>query len=152
MSVHGADHPGIVAAVTRVLADAGVNVCDLQTRLARDLYVMIIDVAVPPEPGLEALDAALQAVAAEQGVALTAAPRRRRRPLIRDVLLHPHPLLTRRAEPATDPDRVVADLLDTMRSLRPLRRDRGAADRRVGTGRGGRLHRPPQGARTRTAS
>ena len=47
VSVHGADHPGIVAAVTRVLADAGVNVCDLQTRLARDLYVMIIDVAVP---------------------------------------------------------------------------------------------------------
>ncbi|HEV2786514.1 MAG TPA: ACT domain-containing protein, partial [Solirubrobacteraceae bacterium] len=25
--VHGADHPGIVAAVTRALADAGVNVC-----------------------------------------------------------------------------------------------------------------------------
>ena len=37
--------------------------------------------------------------------------------MIRDVLLHPHPLLTRRAEPATDPDRVVADLLDTMRSF-----------------------------------
>ena len=37
--------------------------------------------------------------------------------MIRDVLLHPHPLLTRRAEPATDPGRVVADLLDTMRSF-----------------------------------
>ena len=37
--------------------------------------------------------------------------------MIRDVLLHPHPLLTRRAEPATDPDRIVADLLDTMRSF-----------------------------------
>ena len=37
--------------------------------------------------------------------------------MIRDVLLHPHPLLTRRAEPATDPDRVVEDLLDTMRSF-----------------------------------
>jgi len=71
VSVHGADHPGIVAAVTRVLADAGVNVCDLQTRLAGELYVMIIDVAVPPELGLEALDARLQAVAAEQGVALS---------------------------------------------------------------------------------
>jgi glycine cleavage system transcriptional repressor len=71
VSVHGADHPGIVAAVTGALADAGVNVCDLQTRLARDLYVMIIDVAVPPALGLEALDARLQAVAGEQGVALT---------------------------------------------------------------------------------
>jgi peptide deformylase len=39
--------------------------------------------------------------------------------LIRDVLLHPHPLLTRAAEPA-DPHgaaAVVADLLDTMRSF-----------------------------------
>ena len=51
MSVHGADHPGILAAVTRVLAEAGVNVCDLQTRLAQSLYVMVIDVAVPPERG-----------------------------------------------------------------------------------------------------
>jgi glycine cleavage system transcriptional repressor len=74
VSVHGADHPGIVAAVTRALADAGVNVCDLQTRLARDLYVMIVDVAVPPELGLEALDDRLQAVAADQGVALTLRP------------------------------------------------------------------------------
>ena len=49
-------------------------VFDLQTRLTRDLYVMIIDVAVPPDPGLEALDASLQAVAAEQGVALTLRP------------------------------------------------------------------------------
>src|SRR5690349_5211500 len=47
VSVHGADHPGILAAVTRVLADAAVNVCDLQTRLAGELYVMIMDVAVP---------------------------------------------------------------------------------------------------------
>ncbi len=37
--------------------------------------------------------------------------------MIRDVLLPPHPLLTRRAEPATDPDAVIADLLDTMRSF-----------------------------------
>jgi glycine cleavage system transcriptional repressor len=72
VAVHGADHPGIVAAVTRVLADAGVNVCDLQTRLVRDLYVMIMDVAVPP--GAEDLDERLQAVAAEQDVAITLRP------------------------------------------------------------------------------
>jgi glycine cleavage system transcriptional repressor len=72
VSVHGADHPGIVAAVTRVLADAGVNVCDLQTRLVRDLYLMVMDVAVPP--GVEDLDERLQAVAAEQGVAITLRP------------------------------------------------------------------------------
>ena len=71
VSVHGADHPGILAAVTRELADAGVNVCDLQTRLAGDLYVMVIDAAVPDELALDALDERLQAVAAEQGVTLT---------------------------------------------------------------------------------
>ncbi len=37
--------------------------------------------------------------------------------MIRDVLLHPHPLLTRRAAPATNSGAVVADLLDTMRSF-----------------------------------
>jgi glycine cleavage system transcriptional repressor len=74
VSVHGADHPGILAAVTRVLADAGVNVCDLQTRLAGDLYVMVIDAAVPPELPLEDLDARLQGVAGEQGVKLTLRP------------------------------------------------------------------------------
>jgi glycine cleavage system transcriptional repressor len=74
VSVHGADHPGIVAAVTRVLADAGVNVCDLQTRLAQDLYVMIIDAAVPPGLALEELDRRLQAAASEQDVTITVRP------------------------------------------------------------------------------
>ena len=38
---------------------------------------------------------------------------------VRDVLLHPHPLLTRPAEPADEETaaRVAADLLDTMRSF-----------------------------------
>ena len=72
VSVHGADHPGILAAVTRVLADAGVNVCDLQTRLAGDLYVMIMDVAVPPT--VSDLDERLRAVAAGQDVAITLRP------------------------------------------------------------------------------
>jgi glycine cleavage system transcriptional repressor len=74
VAVHGADHPGIVAAVTGVLADAGVNVCDLQTRLARELYVMVIDAAVPPGLALEELDRRLQAVASEQGVTITVRP------------------------------------------------------------------------------
>jgi glycine cleavage system transcriptional repressor len=72
VSVHGADHPGILAAVTRVLADAGVNVCDLQTRLSRSLYVMVMDVAVPP--GVADLDERLRAVAAEQDVTITLRP------------------------------------------------------------------------------
>jgi len=74
VSVHGADHPGILAAVTRVLADAGVNVCDLQTRLVEELYVMVIGAAVPPGLPLDELDSRLQAVASEQGVKLTLRP------------------------------------------------------------------------------
>jgi glycine cleavage system transcriptional repressor len=74
VSVHGADHPGILAAVTRALAAADVNVCDLQTRLAGELYAMVIDVAVPPGLALAELDARLQAAATEQGVRLTLRP------------------------------------------------------------------------------
>jgi glycine cleavage system transcriptional repressor len=63
VSVHGADHPGILAAVTRALADAGVNVHDLHTRVVgeadgRPLYVMLMEVAPPadlPEDDLRAL-------------------------------------------------------------------------------------------------
>jgi glycine cleavage system transcriptional repressor len=72
VSVHGADHPGIVAAVTRVLADAGVNVCDLRTHLVDQLYVMLMDVNAPPAAA--DLDARLQAVAAEQDVTITLRP------------------------------------------------------------------------------
>ena len=71
VSVHGADHPGIVAAITRALADAGANVTDLQTRLSRDLYVMVIDVAVPEASGVEDR---LQVVAREQDVRITLRP------------------------------------------------------------------------------
>jgi glycine cleavage system transcriptional repressor len=71
VSVHGADHPGIVAAITRALADAGANVTDLQTRLLRDLYVMVIDVAVPEASGVEDR---LQEVAREQDVRITLRP------------------------------------------------------------------------------
>ena len=65
--------PGILAAVTRVLAEAGVNVCDLQTRLAQSLYVMVMDVAVPPDDRRPRRPAA-GAVAAEQDVTITLRP------------------------------------------------------------------------------
>jgi glycine cleavage system transcriptional repressor len=70
VTVYGADHPGIVAAVTRILADAGVNVCDLYTRLSGELYVMFLEVAAPG--GLP--EEALAAVAAEQGVEVSVQP------------------------------------------------------------------------------
>jgi glycine cleavage system transcriptional repressor len=72
VNVHGADHPGILAAVTRSLAAAGVNVCDLRTRLTADgVWAMVIHVAKPPGADEGALQAALEAVGEAEGVGVT---------------------------------------------------------------------------------
>jgi glycine cleavage system transcriptional repressor len=48
VTLYGADHPGIVHRVTSALAEAGVNVTNLTTRLGDDVYVMVLEVAAPP--------------------------------------------------------------------------------------------------------
>jgi glycine cleavage system transcriptional repressor len=48
VSVHGADRLGIVAALTRVVAEAGGNITDLTTRLAGPLYVIVAEVDLAP--------------------------------------------------------------------------------------------------------
>lgn len=49
VAVHGADRPGIVAAITTVIAKAGGNITDLSTRLSGSLYVIAADVVLAPE-------------------------------------------------------------------------------------------------------
>jgi glycine cleavage system transcriptional repressor len=70
LTVYGADHPGIVSAVSNALAEREVNITDLQTRLTggstAPVYVMVIEVAVPGDP--EGLREALQAVGEEAGL------------------------------------------------------------------------------------
>jgi glycine cleavage system transcriptional repressor len=69
VSVHGGDHPGILAAVTGSLAAAGVNVCDLRTRLTADgVWAMVIHVATPQGADVSAIEAALRVVGEQQGV------------------------------------------------------------------------------------
>jgi glycine cleavage system transcriptional repressor len=51
LSVHGADRPGIVSALTAEVAAGGGNVTDLTTRLAGDLYVLVAEVQLPTRPG-----------------------------------------------------------------------------------------------------
>ena len=80
LSLHGGDRPGIVSAVTRVLAEVGGNITDLTTRLAGDLYVLVAEVDVPPAADIEALTARLDDVAGQLGVDVTM------RPLDADVL------------------------------------------------------------------
>ncbi|MEU6078024.1 ACT domain-containing protein [Micromonospora sp. NPDC047074] len=73
LAVHGADRMGIVAAVTRVLADAGGNVTDLSTRLAGSLYVVVAEVELPPGVA-DGLAERLAATASELGVGVNLRP------------------------------------------------------------------------------
>jgi glycine cleavage system transcriptional repressor len=70
LSIYGVDHPGIVHGVAAALADLDVNILDMRTRVVgpedRPVYVMALDVLVPPGGG--ALGERLEAVAAELGV------------------------------------------------------------------------------------
>ncbi|ROT28053.1 glycine cleavage system protein R [Micromonospora sp. HM5-17] len=67
MAVHGADRLGIVAALTRVLAEAGGNITDLSTRLTGQLYVLLAEVELPPGAA-DGLAERLSAVAASLDV------------------------------------------------------------------------------------
>ncbi|MEH1016474.1 ACT domain-containing protein [Micromonospora sp. CPCC 206060] len=73
LTVHGADRLGIVAAVTRVLAEAGGNVTDLTTRLTGRLYVVIAEVDLPAGTADE-LTARLTRVATDLDVEVTLRP------------------------------------------------------------------------------
>jgi glycine cleavage system transcriptional repressor len=70
MAVHGSDRMGIVAAMTRVLVDAGGNVTDLSTRLAGSLYVVLAEVELPAGVA-DTLAAKLHRTAAGLGVEVT---------------------------------------------------------------------------------
>lgn len=75
--VYGADHPGIVHGVAALLADLGVSVVDLTTRVtggAPPIYSMVIDVAAPPDLDGGELDQQLQDLAARLGVSCTLHP------------------------------------------------------------------------------
>jgi len=71
VTLYGGDHPGIVHAVTRALADIEVNITDLNTRLIHEegeepLYAMMLEVAPPPGLERRELEDRLRKVAGEQ--------------------------------------------------------------------------------------
>ncbi len=72
VSVHGADHPGIVHGIAKALADLHVNVVDLNTRVmpgdGGPAYVMILDVTLPDNVDSDALEVALNAAGDALGV------------------------------------------------------------------------------------
>ncbi len=71
LSVHGADRPGIVSALTAKIAAAGGSVTDLSTRLAGDLYVLLAEVLLPPQVATAQLAAQLQRTGENLGVECT---------------------------------------------------------------------------------
>jgi glycine cleavage system transcriptional repressor len=71
LTVHGGDRPGIVSAVTAVVAAADGNITDLSTRLAGGLYVVVAEVDLPVDTDLAPLEARLAAVAHDLGVEAT---------------------------------------------------------------------------------
>jgi glycine cleavage system transcriptional repressor len=77
LTVYGADHPGIVHAVSAALAERGVNISGLETRLTgageSPLYVMTIEVAIP-ESSESDLQTALATVADEAKLEVSLRP------------------------------------------------------------------------------
>jgi len=75
LAVYGADRPGLVAAVTAVVAEAGGNVVDLTTRVVggpeRPVYAMQAEIALPSPAGADVLADRLRQVAADIGVDCT---------------------------------------------------------------------------------
>ena len=71
-AVYGADHPGIVHGVSRLLASEGVNIVDLSTRVIgepdRPVYAMFLELSVPPTVDPAELARRLEEVAADLGV------------------------------------------------------------------------------------
>jgi glycine cleavage system transcriptional repressor len=78
VSVYGADRPGIVHRVARTLAERGVNITDLNTRVigpeGKPVYVMVLEADVPSDVRADELEAELKQAASELGVELSLRP------------------------------------------------------------------------------
>lgn len=84
LTVYGADHPGIVAAVCSALAARAVNIDDLATRVIgsqeQPVYTLICELNLPDELDPKKLSDDLEGVARKQGVEVSL------RELDRDIL------------------------------------------------------------------
>jgi glycine cleavage system transcriptional repressor len=76
VSVYGADHPGIVNAVSAALSERSISITDLTTRLAGEqtgqpLYAMMLEIALPGNVDPAELEQALGNVGSGQSVEVT---------------------------------------------------------------------------------
>ena len=72
ISVYGADRPGIVFRVSEALAKAGANITDVHTHRSAgggpSLYLLLLEVEVPPSRSAAGLEARLSHIAKRLGV------------------------------------------------------------------------------------
>ncbi len=75
LAVYGTDRPGLVAAITKVVADVGGNVVDLTTRVVggpeRPVYAMQLELALRDSTDAEVLGDRLRQVGTDLGVDCT---------------------------------------------------------------------------------
>ena len=74
VGVIGADRPGIVAAVTRVLFERGCNLSDTHMSILRGHFAMMLVVTAPPDTAADGLEGALSAATAGLGLVVTVRP------------------------------------------------------------------------------
>ena len=80
LTLYGADHPGIVHAATSALAERGVDITDLTTKLAGEggggppLYALMMEIAPPAGADFAELEEALRRVGSDQGVEVSLRP------------------------------------------------------------------------------
>lgn len=74
LSVHGADRPGIVSALSGVVAVHGGNIVDLTTRLGTTMYVFTAEVEVPAGTDITPMMTQLQETADSIGVEVRLQP------------------------------------------------------------------------------
>jgi glycine cleavage system transcriptional repressor len=78
ITVYGADHPGILHAVSSTLTALGVNIVDLTTRLAGEgddsIYVASLEVLLPDEATSDTLEARLRETAQQERVEVSVRP------------------------------------------------------------------------------
>ncbi|MDF2440219.1 MAG: glycine cleavage system transcriptional repressor [Abditibacteriota bacterium] len=76
LSVYGPENRGLVARITGVLAAGGVNISDVQTRVASSgaMYIMLYELEVPPTIDPAALSRDVEAAAQEIGAQISLRP------------------------------------------------------------------------------
>lgn len=78
ISVYGADRPGIVYSVARVLARHDVNVTDLNTQVVgakdRPVYVMVLEVDIPESVDLKELDREFDKIRKDLSISISMRP------------------------------------------------------------------------------